>query len=86
MTWFEVNELVSEIPVVSTTFNLKEIVGSFMVAKFRQGMDFDESESQEEYEQNEFEALQEQCEKMGLKPPRIEDNGRRNRVRLGRDK
>mgnify|MGYP000751475134 CR=1 FL=1 len=70
MTWYEVMELIEQIPMVSTTFNLKEYVGSFMIENFRQGQDFDESESEEEYEQNEFERLQKQCEKLGIKPPK----------------
>jgi len=69
MTIYQINAYISEIPTVSTTFNLKEMVGSFMIEKFQHGMDFDESESEEEREQNEFEALQERCRKMGLKPP-----------------
>ncbi len=72
MTWLEVNDLLEQLPIVSSTFNLKEYVGSFLIEDFARGMDFDESESEEEREQNEFSALQEQCRKLGIKPPKRE--------------
>lgn len=70
MTWLEVNDLLEQLPIVSSTFNLKEYVGSFLIEDFIKGMDFDESESEEERLQNEFEALQERCKKFGIKPPK----------------
>jgi len=70
MTWLEVNEMVSEIPIVSTTFNLKEIVGAFMIEKFQHGLDFDEENDELEKDQAELERLQKQCAKIGIKPPK----------------
>jgi len=70
MTWLEVNDLLGQLPIVSTSYNLKEYVGSFLVEDFIRGIDFDESESEEEREQNEFEALQERCKKLGINPPK----------------
>ena len=70
MTWLEVNDLLEQLPIVSNIFNLKEYVGSFVIEDFVRGLDFDESESEEERLQNEFEVLQERCKKLGIKPPK----------------
>jgi hypothetical protein len=69
MTWLEVNELVGEISMVSTTYLLKEYVGSFIIEKFRQGQDFEEFDNEEARDNFDFELLQRECKKMGIKPP-----------------
>jgi len=70
MTWIEVRELVSEIPTVSTTYNLKEFVGSFLIEKYRQGTDFEEFDNAEEQDKSDIEKLQVACEKVGIKGPK----------------
>lgn len=69
-TWKEVSELLDEIPNVSTTFKLKEYVGAFMIKEYRQGQEFEEFESIEEQKQSDFEKLQQECIKVGLRPPK----------------
>lgn len=68
-TYPEIGDLLGEIPVVSTTFNLKEFVGSFMIKDFRRGQDFEEFNSKAEQEEADFRKLQLECIKIGLKPP-----------------
>lgn len=68
-TWKEVNELLVEIPSVSTTYNLKEYAGSFMIKDFRQGTDFEEFDNKEERDDFDFERYRQECIKVGLKPP-----------------
>lgn len=68
-TRLEINELLNEIPNVSTTFNLKEYVGRFTIKNYRLYQDFEEFASKEEQDASDFEMLKQECEKMGIKPP-----------------
>ena len=68
-TWKEVNELMSQIPQVSSMFMLKEIVTAFLSEDYKGGSEFEEYESKEDKKQVELLRIQSECEKRGIKPP-----------------
>ena len=70
MTWVEVNNLISQIQVVSTTFQIKEILGSMFIKNYRSGTEFEEFKSDSEREEADLKNLQYLALKAGLIPPK----------------
>ena len=69
MTMYQIDSYLSQIPIVSTGFKLKEMAGAFMIKDFKQGQDFEEYSDKQAKEEAEFQKLQLAFIKAGVKPP-----------------
>lgn len=66
LTQEQMNLYLSQIPIVSTTFNLKEMAGAFF-EDFKTSQEFYESDS--DRKQAELDNFKQKCESVGLIPP-----------------
>jgi hypothetical protein len=66
LTQTQMNLYLGQIPIVSTTYNLKEMAGAFF-ENYKPAQEFYETES--DRKQAEFDNFKQQCEGVGLIPP-----------------